>query len=571
MTLFSETERVRSGGRARGTHPAGTTPFLALVALAMMLAGCGGEREAPFAEDGDAISTFGGGPAGGVLVALVDGEPDDLNPLTYSSNPAYQAIRLMFRALARRDSTLSGYEPDLAVAWELSGDSLARIRIRDDVRWHDGVPVTASDVAFTIERQRQAEVASPRQADVAAVRGVTVIDSTTLEVALERAGIYTLNALLEVVPVPRHRLEGTDPAQLRRDPFSRTPVGNGFYRFVRWEAGQQIILEANTEMPEGRAALDRIVIRVVPDLNAAITELLAGQGDLLKIPAEHRDRVEASRSTRVYSAPRVRPAWIAWNTRRSPLDDQRVRQALIMGVDRDRLVRGLFGPIGEVALTPIPPALWEHSPDVVPILYDPEGARVLLEAAGWIDSDADGVRDRAGVPLRIQVDYIAADQTRQDVLIAMQSMLREIGIDLVPRAYERTAWVERLRGGEFQGSSWGWGWGPGVVGPNAQMVFSSESIPPAGTNFAAETNPRIDLLLDSALVVRDSARLQRIWRDFEQLAVDDAVYTPLYLDPELFGVASRIENVRFRGIEWWEDVPYWYIPLDQRLPRDRAR
>lgn len=571
MTLASSTERIRSGEGARAAISPGMIPILALITAVMMLAGCGGEREQPFAEFGESIPTFSGGPAGGVLVALVDGEPDDLNPLTYSSNPAYQAIHLMFRALARRDSTLSGYAPDLAVAWELSGDSLARIRIREDVRWHDGVPVTASDVAFTIERQRQAEVASPRQADVAAVRAVTVLDSTTLDVALERAGIYTLNALLEVVPVPKHLLEATDPDQMRRDPFSRRPVGNGFYRFVRWEPGQQIILEVNPEMPEGRAALDRIVIRVVPDLNAAITELLAGQGDLLKIPAEHRDRVEASRSTRVYSAPRVRPAWIAWNTRRGPLDDQRVRQALVMGVDREALVRGLFGAVGEVALTPIPPALWEHSPDVVPLPYDPGQAGMLLEAAGWIDSDADGIRDRAGVPLRIQVDYVSADQTRQDVLIAMQSMLREIGIDLVPRAYERTAWVERLRGGEFQGSSWGWGWGPGVVGPNAQMVFSSKSIPPAGTNFAAERNPQIDLLLDSALVVRDSARLRRIWHDFEQLAVDDAVYTPLYLDPELFGVASRIENVRFRGIEWWEDVPYWYIPLDQRLPRDRVR
>jgi peptide/nickel transport system substrate-binding protein len=541
----------------------------AFVAVALM--GCPGDRAAPppATTAGD-FPTFSGGPPGGVLVALVDGEPDDLNPLTFSSTPAYQAVHLMFRALARRDSTLSGYQPDLATSWEVGPDSVVLLTLRPDARWHDGVPVTAYDVAFTIDRQRDPTVASPRQADVAAVREVSVVDSVTLQVRLARTGAYTVNALLEVVPVPMHLLEGVGAADMRMAPFSRNPVGNGFYRFGRWDAGQQVILEVNPEMPEGRAALDRIVMRVVPDINVALTELLAGQGDLIKIPPEHKDRLEASRATAVHGAPRVRPAWIAWNTARPPLNDRRVRQALLMGVDRERIAQGLFGELGEPAYSPIPPALWEHTPTVRPLPHDPDGARRLLEEAGWRDSDGDGIRDRDGARLRIEVDYVSADQSRQDVLIAMQSMLRQIGVDLVPRAYERTAWVERLRGREFQGSSWGWGWGPGVAGPNAEMVFHSRSIPPAGPNFAGYSNPRVDELIDAALVTRDTTQLRLIWSEFEQIVIDDAVYAPIYLDPELFGVHARFENVRFRGIEWWEDVPYWYVPQERRLGRDRA-
>src|SRR5690606_6068423 len=113
--------------------------------------------------------------------------------------------------------------------------------------------------------------------DVAAVASVTVVDSTTLRVGLRQAGIYTVNALLEVLPVPKHLLEEVDPARMRQAPFSRNPVGNGFFRFVRWDPGQQVILEANPDMPEGRVALDRVVMRVVPDINVALTELLAGQ------------------------------------------------------------------------------------------------------------------------------------------------------------------------------------------------------------------------------------------------------------------------------------------------------
>jgi peptide/nickel transport system substrate-binding protein len=549
--------------------PLRAAPAAVLALLVLASCGPGDRAEVGPGEAGD-HPTFSGGPPGGVFVALMDGEPDDLNPITYSSNPAYQAIRLMYRGLARRDSTLSGYEPDLATSWEVQGDSLI-LRIRPDVFWHDGQPVTAHDVAFTIERQRDPAVASPRQADVAAVESVTVVDSVTLVLQMSRTGAYSVNALLEVVPAPRHLLEGVDPAGMRMDPFSRNPVGNGFFRFGRWDPGQQLILEVNPDMPEGRAALDRVVIRVVPDLSAALTELMAGQGDMLKIPPEHVRTVESARGVALHQSPRVRPAWIAWNTDRPPFDDPRIRRAVLMAVDRDQLVRGLFGDVGEVAESPIPPALWEHTPGVRPVPYDPEGAQRLLEEAGWRDTDGDGIRDRQGARLRVEVDYISADQTRQDVLVAMQSMLRRVGIDLVPRAYERTAWVERLRSREFQGSSWGWGWGPGVAGPNAEMVFHSRSIPPNGPNFAGFANPRVDQLIDTILVTRDTTQLRQLWGELEQTIIDDPVYAPLYLDPELFGVHGRIRNVTFRGIEWWEDVHFWYIPENERLPRDRSR
>lgn len=540
-----------------------------LSTLSIALAACGG------GDSGDVqlsdVETISGGPAGGVLVALLDGEPDELNPLTFNALPASQAVHLMFRPLAHRDSTLSGYEPDLARSWELRPDSVLVVHLRDDVRWHDGEPVTAEDVAFTIERQMDPVVASPRQAEVAPVEGVTVVDSVTLEIKLSRTGAYTTNALLEVVTVPQHLLADIEPDRVRMSPFGRNPVGNGFYRFGRWDPGQQLVLEANPDMPEGRAALDRIVMRFVPDINAALTELLSGQGDLLKIPPEHRARVADSGSTELYAAPRIRPAWIAWKMDAPPVDDPRVRRAILRGIDRESIARGLFGDVGEVAYSPIPPSLWEHTGPADSLAYDPAAAEALLEEAGWRDTNGDGIRDRNGSPLRVPVDYISADQLRQDVLVAAQSMLREIGVDLVPRAYERTAWVERLRAGEFVGSSWGWGWGPGVVGPNAEMVFHSRSIPPAGANFAGYSNPAVDAALDSALVVRDTARLREVWQRFETLVVEDSPYAPIYLDPELYGVNNRFENVRFRGLEWWEDVPYWYIPADRRLPRDRTR
>jgi peptide/nickel transport system substrate-binding protein len=549
----------------------GMTRFVAILIIGLVAA-CGGdaERSGGFDEPAGDHPTLTGGPPGGVLVVLVDGEPDDLNPLTYSSTPAYNAIHLMFRPLARRDTTLSGYQPDLARSWELRTDTTLVLHIRDDVHWHDGTRVTADDVVFSVERMMDPATASPRLAAVAPVRSVSATDSFTVEIRLSEASPYVVNALLEVVPAPRHLLQEVAPERLRMAPFSRAPVGNGFYRFGRWNAGQQVVLEVNPDVPEGRASLDRIVMRIVPDMNAAMTELLAGQGDLLKIPADQKERVESAANVRLHSAARVRPAWIAWNAEQPPLDDVRVRRALLMAIDRERLARGMFGEAGEPALFPLPPRLWEHSPGVEPIPHDPDGARRLLGEAGWHDSNNDGALDRGGQPLRVEVDYFPTEQWRQDVLVILQGMLSEIGVQLVPRPFERTAWVDRLRSRQFQGSLWGWGWGPGVVGPNAIMIFHSRSIPPAGANFAGYSNPRLDALLDAVQAVQDTTRARQLWGEIEQQVVDDAVYAPLFLDPELFGVNGRFANVRFRGIEWWEDVIYWYVPENRRLPRDRT-
>lgn len=544
-----------------------------LLALAALLTACAGDGPADRdAATGAAYPTLGGGPPGGVLVVLADREPDQINPLTFNSTPGYHAVHLMFRALASRDSTLSGYQPDLARSWALEDDSTVVLALRNDVSWHDGTRVTAADVVFTIERQRDPRTGSPRQADVAAVASVAARDSFTVVVRLDRAGLYTVNALLEVVPVPRHLLERYPPEELRNAPFGRNPVGNGFYRFGSWVANQSLTLLVDTAKPDGRAAIERIVMRFTPDMSAAMTQLLAGAGDLIpKLPPDQRDEAEAAAGVRVYTGPRVRPTWLAWNTRRPPLDDVRVRRALLMAVDRAALAEWLAGDAAEPALTPIPRVLREHSPDVRPIPFDSAGARRLLAEAGWRDTDRDGILDRNGRPLRLEVEYISSDLTRQNVLVAMQSMLRRVGVDLAPRAYESSTWVQRLRDGSFTGSFWGWGWGPGVVGPNAEMIFHSRSIPPGGPNFAAARHPRIDALLDRVLIVTDTAEARPLWRELEQLMVDDAVYAPIYMDPELFAVHARFRNVRFRGIEWTEDVPYWYVDPGQRLPRDRTR
>ena len=556
---------------------------MARTALALLVAGvaaCGGgaDRQAGGAgadADGDGAGsghpTFTGAPAGGTLVVLAEGEPDMLNPLVWESNMAYQVVHLMFRALGRRDSTLVNYEPDLLERWEQPDERTVLLHVRPGVNWHDGRPVTAEDVVFTIERQGEEATASTRAGDVAAVESVRMVDSTRVEVRLARTGPAAVNALLEVVPVPKHLLDTVPAERLRFAAFNERPVGNGLFRFVSWQKGQQLTVEANPDVPEGRPSLDRIIVRLVPEPTGRLTELLNGSGDLAKISADQRQQAESARGVRVETAAQVRPGWIAFNASRAPVSDPRVRRAFLMAIDRNAIVKGLMGPQAEPALSPIPPALGGQGEGVRPIPFDLDQAGRLLDEAGWRDSNGDGIRDQGGRPLRIEVEYSTADPVRQDLLVAMQAQLRRAGIDLVPRGMERTTWVERLRNQQFTASFWGWGWGPGVMGPNAEMVFHSRSAPPNGPNFAGYSNPQADALIDRILAETDEGRAEQLWRQLEQILVDDAVYAPIFLDPEFYAVNERFGNVRMRGPEWWEDVIYWHVPENRRLPRDRAR
>jgi peptide/nickel transport system substrate-binding protein len=499
---------------------------------------------------------------------LAEGDADNLNPLTFENTQAYQLVHLMFRALARRDSTLSGYQPDFLERWEMKDPTTVLLHVRPGIRWHDGKPTSAEDVVWTIHMQQDSSLASTRQNDVEAVTSARALDSLTVEVKLSRTGPATLNALLEVVPAPKHLLDSIPVARLRFAPFNQNPVGNGLYKFVRWNHGQEVVLQANTDAPL-RPSIDRIIARVVPDPSARLTSLLNGEGDLDKLTADQRDRVAASPNMRLFSAARVRPGWIVWNQDRAPVNDRNVRRAFLMAVNRPQLAQLLFGADGEPALSPLPTKFREHGAGVHPIPYDPRGAAALLQQNGWVDNNGDGIREKNGQPLRLEVEYSSADPVRQDMLVAMQAMVKQAGIALVPRAYERTTWVERLRGRQFQGSFWGWGWGAGVVGPNARVVWHSASVPPGGANFAGYRNPALDVLIDSAVVEADSLRSRGLWQRIEQTVIDDAVYAPIFFDPEFYGVNSRFRGVKGRGPEWWEDVIYWWIPENLRTPQDR--
>ncbi|MFN2397091.1 MAG: ABC transporter substrate-binding protein [Gemmatimonadaceae bacterium] len=304
---------------------------------------------------------------------------------------------LLFLPLVARNSE-GEFEGRLARGWEHSPDYRTwTIHLRTDVRWHDGVPVTAHDVAFTLELHRQTVLAGSR------VYSVAVLDDSTYTITYYRR-VRAGSPLDDwTVFLPRHHLEGLDPDKFARWEFWKRPVGNGPYRFVRRVPNAALVFEANPGYYRGRPRVDRVVVKLAPE--PSITELLSGNvdainginpGSLLPLRGDARFRAHTSSF-----APWGTFTAVYWNHRHPAFRDPRVRRALTLAIDRRELHRAANLP----AATPIFDVIFlerQLARDELPapLAHDTAEAARLLEEAGWRDGDGDGIRERAGKPFR---------------------------------------------------------------------------------------------------------------------------------------------------------------------------
>lgn len=343
------------------------------------------------------------------------------------------AMHMVFLPLAVRnpDDELEGR---LARDWERSADYRHwTVHLRTDVRWHDGMPVTAHDVAFTLEL-----LTHP---DVLAYPGdysLIVVDDSTYTIELRKGG---MGSPLDTYGVyyPRHLLQGLEPSEFAEWEFWTHPVGNGPYRYVRHQPGAAMVLEANPDFYAGAPAIGRVVLKFVPGA-PLLTDLLSGQVDLAPM-MNRMDVLRLRQDPRfeVHATPWPhRAKGLFWNHRRPPFDDLRVRRALTLAIDRRELLRALSlpedAPLFDVIFSMRQFRRGQLPP---PLETDSAVAVRLLTEAGWRDRDGDGVLDRDGEPFRFTA-LVRTGSESEALAVLIQARLRRFGVAME---------IERLDGG----------------------------------------------------------------------------------------------------------------------------
>lgn len=351
---------------------------------------------------------------------------------------------LVFLSLVERDEAgdLRGV---LARSWERSEDYREwTLRLRTDVRWHDGEPFTARDVAFTYRLLQNPEVLGIPPGHVT----VEAVDDSTVGFTYGPGGGNPLDTYLSLYPA--HLLEEGDPATFHEWEFWTRPVGNGPYRYVHHVPKTMVEVEANPDYFRGRPAIDRVILKFGSAAGGGLPELLAGNVDALgwagrmeALKVRDDDRFRAHHRTNV-SAARA----ILWKASDPRFEEASVRRALTHAIDRRELAQVMNFPPDIPILDVLPTRrqyLRRELPE--PLEHDPDRARRLLERAGWRDLDGDGVREKAGRDFRFD---LATPVEERQAAVYVQDRLAAVGVRAELAAMDLNIIRDRWRSGEFE-------------------------------------------------------------------------------------------------------------------------
>ncbi len=511
---------------------------------------------------GTAVAAGSGALAGG-MNALVSTD--------YAGNQHQTFAHLM--TLVRLDEELE-WAPYLARSWSLGGDGTEMVfHLRDDVFWHDGTPTTAHDVAFTFLRATDPETGFPNAAFwahyIPGPEGVEVVDDHTIRLRL-RPHADAMDPWRSTSILPRHLLEGVPPGELREHPFgTRCPVGNGPFVFVDHAADGSWTFRRNPAFPEalgGPPYLDRYVYRPIPEQTTLLAELLTGGVDVyVSPPPDQASRILETEGIHLRDYPFRGYVFVGWNTRRPQLADARVRRALTLGTNREEVVQAVLQGYGEVANSGVPPFHWAfHEGLRGAISHDPAQARDLLEEAGWVDRDGDGVRENeSGERLELTIAYHPGSLQREGIAQIMQSQLREIGVEIRQEVLEWGTLISRITdpgSRNFDGVVMAWATEFRV--DDSDLFHSRGADGPFG--WAGIRNDRLDQLLDTLPLMTDREEALPLWHEYQELLVELQPFTYFYYPRRLAGVSDRIQGMVNDVRGDWVNLPEWWIPVDLR-------
>lgn len=520
-----------------------------------------------------------GPPIRGTLVIAGASEATSPVPTLWRGEQVNRDVSdLLFLHLANPDLSYRltderAWEPALARSWKRRDPLTLAFELDPRARWDDGVPVTARDVAFAVNRARE-----PRLGGVTAglLRRIASVTAESDRVVVfrfnEPYSEQLYDAVFHAPPLPAHLLAALPPDSVATSPFVQRPVGNGPYRLAERVPGQQLTLEANPRFFLGRPGIGRLIFLVTGSPEARVNLLLSGEADAMDniYALPNPARLEAAPDFQLYPLPGLGLNFASLNLR-DPADTSRphpvladvaVRRALVLAVNRESMSRTAYGPFTHAPSGPLSALVGRGIDAPPPPPFDTAAARRMLAAAGWLDHDGDGVLDRDGRALafRVMVPSIAASRVR--MAAEMQESWRRLGIRAEVEQVERTVYSARFAAGDFDVSMHGVNQDPTPSGLTQSWTCGAKG----GSNVIHYCNPRVDSLLGRGqLSLRNAGRYYN--EAVRLIAADQPV---IFLAAPVAGIVvhRRFTRVRLRAESTWADAWRWSLRPELALERD---
>jgi len=497
--------------------------IVALVACCVWLAGCKGRVEAP-----------------GSVVMIIESSPNNLDLRQGTDAQSERIGGLIFDALVRKDEHYN-LQPWLAASWE-QPDALTWVfHLRDRVRFQDGRPLTAEDVAYTINSLLDGTLVSAKSGNFASVAKAEARDRLTVVVHMKRPDESLLFNVSD-------GLFGVVPKGAGRD-FGLHPVGSGPFRFVSAVQDKDVILERNPNYwvkspapPAGAHRIERVQFEVVPDTITSALELQKGSADMASnvVTLDMVHELERNPNLKVETGQGSPVFYLTFNVTDPLLKDRRVRQAVACAMDRQTIIRALWRGQAKIANTLLPLGHWAAATDSEMALYPHDVARAerLLDEAGF-PAGKDGVR----LTLTLKT---STDESTRLMAMVLQQQMRAAGIRLNIRSAEFGTFYADVTHGAFQ--MYGLKWIGSNEAPDIfRYAYGSESFPPRGGNRGRYSNPKVDTLLKAASQETDHGKRRAAYIEVQKILSEDLPGIPLWYPNNEVVHTRRVGGIRQRG------------------------
>jgi len=548
---------------------------------------------------------------GGWMVRHMLSDPQALNPYTSSDAGASTVLQHIFDTLLYSD-----HEPPYKLRGkvakgypQISEDKLSyTFDLRKNVFFSDGRPMTAEDVLFSMKVIKNPRVLAPHLRNYySAVIDVFVEDDGRVTFVCDEP--YFRNdvslGFFEIIPRHFYDPEGlldpvaisslidgyweTGPHRERverfadqfNQGFNRKVLGSGPYRVDDVERDvvtqQKVVLTRNVDYwaagyddlpPSGH--VDKIVFKIINNTDAAFIELTNGNIDYHSLrPLEFKEKSWSYEfNNRFLKGIQYSGGYtyIGWNNDHPIFKDKRVRQAMTHLTDRQSMVENLLFGLAETVEGPISKFRPEYNHDLTPYNYDYERALDLLDAAGWVDVDDDGILDKEidgeKVNFRFELLINSGNQIRKDIALTLQSELADIGIECQVRELDWSIFLQRVKSKDFAAMVLGWSSGVKYA-PDMYQIWHSSQAADQGSNAISFINAEADSLLEAYRREFDAEKRIAFYRRFQEILYDEQPYTFLW--------KSRVAQAysrRFAGVNWYPagaDVAEWWVDQDDRI------
>lgn len=510
------------------------------------------------------------------LVIGMGTQPDSMLPDYAQTASAGYAIENVYSALVAADDD-GNPVPDLAESWEVSEDNLTwTFMLRQDVLWHDGEAFTAADVKFNFEFPADpdftgatydpsiAGAAERKAGEADEVSGVQVIDDYTVSITTVQPNALFLQTIATKQLIPEHAFEGIPVAEYASSELARLPIGTGPYRVTDWRADESVTFEAFADYHGEAANIQTIIWRVIPEPATQVTELITGGVDIL--PAVSADDVfslEGEDGIVVESVTGTFSTYLMLNHNLPVFQSLSVRQAIAHAIDAQAILDVTSGGVGTAATSQVFPEVPEFNSELTGYAYDPDQARALLDEAGWVDADEDGVREASGVegvedgtPLALTITTFSSPAWTNRALVVDQ-FLGDVGFNIEVNPVDFNAIFAEYFTPDSEYDMILSGWSNLLV-PTLSDLDGNFQSGETNTAVIRWSNDELDELIDTIPTIFDEEeRIAAFWRVQEIIEQELPV---VYLDRggANFAYRDRLALPEIGSVvELFETIPQW--------------